>query len=134
MDEAHYMASLVHNIATVARLDAAETALQRNDVDLNALVLQDIGRHRPIARQAGVAIESAVPPEPVIVQADVTLIEQAVSNVAYNAVRYNRSGGHVTVILEPIPPDRFSLRVLDDGPGIDPGALSRLVERGARAD
>ncbi|WP_437537639.1 HAMP domain-containing sensor histidine kinase [Sorangium sp. So ce726] len=134
MDEAHYMASLVHNLATVARLDAAEAALQRSDVDLNALVLRVIGRHRPIARQAGVAIEGAVPPEPLIVQADVTLIEQAVSNVAYNAVRYNRPGGHVAVILEPTPPDRFSLRVLDDGPGIDPGALSRLVERGARAD
>ncbi|WP_437593581.1 sensor histidine kinase [Sorangium sp. So ce1000] len=134
MDEAHYMASLVHNLATVARLDAAEAALQRSDVDLNALVLRVIGRHRPIARQVGVVIEGAVPPNPLIVQADVTLIEQAVSNVAYNAVRYNRPGGHVAVVLEPTSSDRFSLRVLDDGPGIEPGALSRLVERGARAD
>ncbi|WP_437759544.1 ATP-binding protein [Sorangium sp. So ce1389] len=62
------------------------------------------------------------------------LTSKSNSNVACNAVRYNRSGGHVAVILEPTPSDRFSLRVLDDGPGIDPGALSRLVERGARAD
>ncbi|WP_437753949.1 sensor histidine kinase [Sorangium sp. So ce1389] len=134
MDETHYMASLLHNLATVARLDAAEAALQRSEVDLNALVLRVIGRHRPIARQAGVAIEGAVPAEPLVVQADVTLIEQAVSNVAYNAVRYNRPGGHVAVILEPAAPDRFSLRVIDDGPGIDPAALSKLVARGARAD
>jgi len=124
----------VHNLGIVARLETAEAKLQPSAVELDALVARVVGRHRPIARQLEIALESAVPEEPVTIQADVTLLEQAVSNVVYNAIRYNRAGGHVAVILERAPPGRFVLRVIDDGPGIAAEQLSKLVERGARGD
>lgn len=133
MNEAHYMASLVHNLTAAARLQAAEVTLQPSRVDLGALVERVIGRHRPIARQLDVSLEIAVPDEPLIISADVTLIEQAVSNVTYNAVRYNHPGGHVALVLERDGAS-FTLRVIDDGPGIAAEALSRLVERGYRGD
>jgi two-component system, OmpR family, sensor histidine kinase BaeS len=63
-----------------------------------------------------------------------TLLEQAVSNVTYNAVRYNRPGGHVALVLEQTDAKGFTLRIMDDGPGIAPEQLSRLVERGYRGD
>ncbi len=132
MDEAHYMASLMHNLAVAARLEAAEVKLQRSEVNLNALVARVIGRHAPIARELEISLESAVPPEPIEVWADVTLLEQAVSNVVYNAIRYNRSGGHVAVILERTSEDAFCLQVIDDGPGIAAEELSKLAERGFR--
>ncbi|TKD06620.1 sensor histidine kinase [Polyangium fumosum] len=135
MDEAHYMASLVHNLAATARLEAADVNLQRSEVDLETLVKRVVGRHKPIAKQLGVSIETAVPGEPVTVSADVTLLEQAISNVTYNAVRYNRSGGHVAVILERVAKEAvFRLRVVDDGPGIPEAELSRLAERGFRGN
>ncbi|MDI3283728.1 HAMP domain-containing sensor histidine kinase [Polyangium sp. 15x6] len=134
MDEAHYMASLVHNLAATARLEAADVTLQRCEVDLEALVKRVVGRHRPIAKQLGVSIETAVPGEPVTVSADVTLLEQAISNVTYNAVRYNRPGGHVAVILDRVANELFRLRVVDDGPGIPEAELSRLAERGFRGN
>jgi two-component system sensor histidine kinase BaeS len=132
MDEAHYMASLVHNLAVTARLEAADVELQRTEIDLNGVLQRVIGRHRLIARELGVELESAVPEGATLVSADVTLIEQAVSNVTYNAIRYNRAGGHVAVILEPTAQDRFCISVIDDGPGIPDAELSRLSERGAR--
>ena len=134
MDEAHYLASLVHNLAAVARLDAIEGPPTRAPVDLNALVLRVVARHRPIARQRGVTIEYALPDETVRFDADVTLLEQAVSNVTYNAVRYNREGGHVAVVLDALGGGRFVLRVLDDGPGIEPAMRARMFERGARTE
>lgn len=132
--EAHYMAALIHNLGAAARLEAGEPAMQRATVDLNALVERCTSRHRPIARQLGVALESAVPEEPVRVEGDVTLIEQAVSNVVYNAVRYNSRDGHVAVVLERTPGEAFRLRVLDDGPGIAENELSRILERRVRGD
>ncbi|MDI1445149.1 HAMP domain-containing sensor histidine kinase [Polyangium sp. 6x1] len=134
MDEAHYMASLVHNLAATARLEAADVKLQRSEVDLETLVKRVVGRHRPIAKQLGVSIETAVPGEPVTVSADVTLLEQAISNVTYNAIRYNGPGGHVAVILERVAKEAFRLRVVDDGPGIPEAELSRLAERGFRGN
>jgi signal transduction histidine kinase len=133
MNEAHYLASLVHNLGAVARLDGAEAALQPGRVDLEALVARVVSRHAPVAAERGITIESATPPDPAWTRADVTLLEQAVSNVTYNAVRYNRPGGHVAVILE-AEGGRFSLRVLDDGPGIPEAELSMIVQRGHRGN
>ncbi|WNG33021.1 HAMP domain-containing histidine kinase [Archangium violaceum] len=132
--ESHYMAALIHNLGAAARLEAGEPSLQRAPVDLNALVERCMSRHRPIARQLGVALECAVPESPVVVEGDVTLIEQAVSNVIYNAMRYNSREGHVAVVLERTHGETFRLRVLDDGPGIPESELSRIVERRVRGD
>ncbi|SEL02886.1 Signal transduction histidine kinase [Stigmatella aurantiaca] len=132
--EAHYMAALIHNLGAAARLEAGEPSVQRGPVNLNALVERCVGRHRPIARQQGVQLDYAVPELPVSLSGDDTLIEQAVSNVIYNAVRYNARGGHVAVVLDRQPGPAFRLRVLDDGPGIPEGELSRLVERRVRGD
>ena len=134
MDEAHYIGALMHNLGAAAKLDASELTLQRSAVELGALVMRVLGRHRPIAQQHGVAIDAAVPDHAVYAQADLTLLEQAVSNVVYNAVRHNRAGGHVAIVLHASGDDHFCIQVLDDGPGVPPELLTRLTERGFRSD
>jgi signal transduction histidine kinase len=134
MDEAHYMASLMHNLAAAARLQAGEAKLQRSKVEMGTLIARVVGRHRPISRERGVSLESACPEQPVHAFADITLLEQAISNITYNAVRYNRAGGHVAVILEAGSSDRFCVRVVDDGPGIPADLLAKIAERGVRGD
>ncbi len=132
MTEAHYMASLLHNLGVAAKLDAGEREIVRTPVDLNALVARVVGRHAPIAEQLGVSLDRAVPEEAVLLQGDVTLLEQAVSNIVHNAVRYNHAGGHVAVTLERGEASGVRLRVVDDGPGIPAAERSKLCARGAR--
>lgn len=136
IDEAHYLGALIHNLAMAAKLEVAEAAPQTAPVDLCALVERVVMRHRAIARSLEVAMDHAVPVEPVIAGGDVTMLEQAVTNLVYNAIRHNRRGGHVAIILE--HDERvgqvagFALRVIDDGPGVADDELARLVERGFR--
>ncbi|MCP3099418.1 ATP-binding protein [Myxococcus sp. K15C18031901] len=134
MNEAHYMASLVHNLAAATRLEAGAPHVQHAPVDLNEVVARVLSRHQPIARQQHIALERGVPGTPVMVMGDVTLIEQAVSNVVGNGVRYGKEGGHVAVVLETSRQGRFQLRVLDDGPGISEEERTRLLERGFRTN
>ncbi len=134
MSEAHYMASLVHNLSAAARLEAGAPEVQRAPVDLNALIARVIGRHQPIARQQQISLESGVPATTAWVLGDVTLIEQAVSNVVFNGIRYGREGGHVAVVLETTRQGKFHLRVIDDGPGIPEEERSRLLERWYRGN
>ncbi len=132
-EEAHYMASLVHNLGAAAKLEAGEPHVERHPVNLNEVVDRAVARHRPIAGPRRVEIGSAVPERALWAIGDVTLVEQAVSNLIHNAVRYNNPGGHVAVVLEPAD-GRFRLRVFDDGPGVPEEALARLTERSYRAD
>ncbi|WP_224246093.1 sensor histidine kinase [Hyalangium gracile] len=134
MSEAHYMASLVHNLSAAARLEAGAPEAQQAPVDLNALIARVVGRHQPIARQQQISLESGVPAASTWVRGDVTLIEQAVSNVVFNGIRYGREGGHVAVVLETTRQGRFHLRVIDDGPGIPEEERSRLLERRFRGN
>jgi signal transduction histidine kinase len=133
LEEAHYMASLVRNLGTAAKLETEDEAPRRDPVDLVALCERVFARHLPVAREKGVALEPVLPGEPVMLRGDGTLIEQAVSNLVHNAVRYVERGGRVLIVLS-VEAGRFCLRVLDDGPGIPPDQLQRLTERRWRAD
>jgi signal transduction histidine kinase len=133
-EEAHYLASLVQNLGVAAKLDAGAPHVVLHDVALVPLVERVVARHARLAAQRGLELAHAVPAEGVTVRGDVTLLEQAVSNLVHNAVRYAEPGGHVAVVLEHTGPARFELRVLDDGPGVSEALLARLGERGFRTD
>ncbi|MDA1306626.1 MAG: HAMP domain-containing sensor histidine kinase [Acidobacteria bacterium] len=127
MREAHYMGSLLRNLAAASRLDGG-VALDLRPLDLNAVVERVIARHQPLARASGVDLNMAVPTAPTIGTADATLAEQAIGNLVDNAVRYNTSGGHVAVVLDHTP-EGFTLRVSDDGAGVDEAELPLLATR-----
>jgi len=129
LEESHYLAALVQNLSAAAKLDAGAPHVLRHPVDLCGVVERVVLRHRPIAAQRGIAIEHAVPEKPLHVMGDVTLVEQAVGNLVHNAVRYNREGGHVAIVLDRDGPSGFVLRVSDDGPGIAEAELARITER-----
>jgi signal transduction histidine kinase len=136
LEESHYLSSLLQNLAVAAKLEGGEPLMAHHPVDLNALVERAVSRQRPIARQRSISVEFAVPESPVWIAGDVTFVEQMLSNVIHNAVRYNHDGGHVAVLLEERGEQRteFALRVVDDGPGIPEELCDRVVERSFRTD
>jgi two-component system, OmpR family, sensor histidine kinase BaeS len=135
--EVHYIGSLLRNLSTVAKLDATESdtnlRVQHESVDLGGTVERVVARHKPVATQAGVVINSGVPDAIVYVVGDVTLIEQALNNLVSNAIRYNNPGGHVAVTLHHSA-STFELQVLDDGDGVDEDELDQLLHRGYRSN
>lgn len=129
LEEAHYLGSLLRNLSAAARLDAGEPMLARHRFDLRALIERVASRHQPVARERGVELAHAVPEAEIAVVADSTLVEQAVSNLVHNAIRYNQRGGHVALVLDEEPEGRFAIRVVDDGPGIPAEELAHVSER-----
>lgn len=127
--ETPYMASLLRNLAVATKLGDTSAPLAEGPVDLSALVERVIGRHRPIARATSVGLDYAVPDAALVVQTDATLLEQALSNLVDNAVRYNAAGGHVAVVLDGVGSDGFVLSVTDDGVGVSDEELAHLTTR-----
>ena len=129
LEEAHYLGSLLRNLSAAARLQAGEPMLARHRFDLRALIERVASRHQPVARERGVELAHAIPEAEIAVVADSTLVEQAVSNLVHNAIRYNQRGGHVALVLEEESEGRFAIRVVDDGPGIPAEELAHVSER-----
>jgi signal transduction histidine kinase len=135
IEESQYLGSLLHNLNAAARLEATEGLGHRDTIDLNRLVERVVDRHRPVATRKGIGLEVALPEATVELRGDLTLLEQALGNLVQNAVRYNRSGGHVAVVLRG-DRDAWTLEVVDDGPGIPEADRERVLQpsfRGSEA-
>jgi len=128
VQEAHYMGSLLRNLGAATKLDESSAPIVLAPVDVSALVDRVVARHRPIARVSGVELNVAVPDPPLVAPSDHTLLEQALSNLVDNAIRYNHAGGHVAVLLDRAG-DGFVLSVADDGPGVTDEDLAQLTTR-----
>jgi signal transduction histidine kinase len=126
--ETHDVAVRLGNLIAAVRLRSSLEVPGRVSLDLGDLVERVAGRFDLFARASVVSLAVVVPPEPVPVDGESALLEQAIGNVVDNAIRYNRPGGRVTVELR--PPDaerRFALRVVDDGPGVSADVFKGLA-------
>lgn len=136
LEEIQYVAALVSNVGAQARLESGDVRRGMHRVSLNDVVTRVASRHEEMARQKGIEFNWATPSEPVEVEADSTLVEQAVSNCVQNAVQYNVDGGHVALVLDRQEAEgggeEFEIRVEDDGPGVPEEMLERLTERSVR--
>lgn len=72
-------------------------------------------------------------PGPVWVKADPQRIEQVMTNLIENALKYGNENGQVMVSLDE-EKKHILISIRDDGPGIPPEHLSRIFERFYRVD
>lgn len=128
LGETHDLGARVENLIAVSKLRAAGGAPDRGRVDLNGLVTRIVDRHAAVARAAGVSMKTALPDTPVVIDANAQLIERAVSNILDNAIRYNKSGGNVTIGLSrEATGRRFRLWMADTGRGVSEESFKGLT-------
>lgn len=129
IEETQYVSSMIANVGIVARLEAGDSAVERHPVDLCDVVERVGTRFEPLAAQQEIEFNWAVPDGSLEVEADSTLVEQAVGNCVQNAIEYNDDGGHVGLVLDRREGDGFAIRIVDDGPGVPEEIVDRLTER-----
>ncbi|NOY45425.1 MAG: HAMP domain-containing protein [Deltaproteobacteria bacterium] len=125
------LAAMVEELLRLSRLENGVGPLDREEVDLAFVAAEAAALHRPAAEAKDVALEVRQA-GPVQVRGDPGLLEEAVSNLVENAVRYTPSGGRVevTVRRDPSP----VVEVTDTGPGIPPEHLTCIFERFQRVE
>lgn len=128
--EAHYLATLIANLGVVARLDRPDPIVQKRSIDLREVIERVAARHEPLARAKGLSLEHAVPDAPCTIDGDDLLLERALGNLVHNAIRHHklRDGGegHVALVLA-VEDHGLTIRVVDDGTGLDDATLRSLV-------
>ena len=100
-------------------------------IDLHDLARAVTGEFAMMASRAGVSLEFDPSAYPVAIETQKALAGELLSNIMDNAIRYNRSGGHVSVSTL-IQGDRGKIVVEDDGPGIAQADRERAFMRFVR--
>lgn len=72
--------------------------------------------------------------EPIYVFADKERIQQALTNLIVNSIKYGREKGTTEVTIEKLLKNKFIVRVTDNGEGIEKTNLKRVFERFYRVD
>jgi len=126
------MTQLVSELLTLARADAGQQLLTREELDLGELVSSVVQAMQPLALQRGVQLAEHTQPR-VTISGDQTRLSQLLINLVDNAVRYTSSGGNVNLAVRE-QAGWAELRVEDTGIGIAAEHLPHLFERFYRAD
>lgn len=119
---------LAQNLLDLSKFDAGLADLRLQTMDLRQLTEDVADDARAAGARKGVAVDYEPPPTPVTAAADPRRLEQALSNVMLNAVKFTPAGGHVTVSLG-YSGNRATISVRDDGPGIPVEELPHIFER-----
>ncbi|HKK11498.1 MAG TPA: ATP-binding protein [Flavobacteriaceae bacterium] len=72
--------------------------------------------------------------EPIMVKADKERIQQVLTNLIVNSIKYGRSKGTTEISIENLIKNKVIVRVTDNGEGISNENLPRLFERFYRVD
>jgi two-component system phosphate regulon sensor histidine kinase PhoR len=123
---------LIEDLLIVSELESGCVKLNVQPVALSAVVAKVFEDFRPTAAAAGVELRAAVPE--VALKADAGRLEQVLTNLVDNAIKYGREGGLVIVEARPAPDGFLEICVRDRGPGIAAADLPRLFERFYRVD
>jgi signal transduction histidine kinase len=120
-------ARLIDDLLDISRISTGKLELHLDNIDLAEVVLTTVEALRIPARDKQITLQTRVSGDSCLVRGDRSRLQQVVSNLVQNAVKFTPEAGNVTVELEPAG-DRVVLRVIDTGKGIRPDALDEIFE------
>jgi len=124
---------LVEDLLELSRIESKQFKPTSQPVDIVEQAEQVLTLFREAADKKRLTMTLVAPPTPSIAHADKRAVEQVLTNLIENAVKYCRESVSVTVRIAERE-GMFRVSVEDTGPGIDPKHLPRLFERFYRAD
>ena len=133
LEQNRLLTRLVDDLRTLAMADAGQLTLERTPADLGELVRQVVERFQPQADRQGVKLELAMPGKTPLVSVDAIRVEQILTNVLSNGLRYTPQGGTIWVNVQGKGPEVI-VTVRDSGPGIPEESLPFVFERFYRVD
>jgi two-component system sensor histidine kinase BaeS len=132
-DETARLERLIGDLLDLARLEGGGGTLRIDAVPVAQLFDRVIARHERASAEAGVTIVTAIDPGAESVEADRDRLEQALQNLAANAIRYAPAGSTIRLTAR-AENGAVTVSVEDEGEGIAPEHLPHVFDRFYKAD
>lgn len=139
IDETNRLTSLVNDMLDISKLESGNITVNKETLNLTALISASMERYRKLKEQDGYDIEFIPDGGDVFVFTDRTLFLQAFYNLVNNAVTHTGADKKVTVYQsvtkdESGRPERVTISVKDTGEGIEADKLPLIWERYYKVD
>lgn len=131
--EVDRLAQMVDELGELSLIETGQVALEREPVNVVALIERAAERLEAQAVRAGLGLLLEVPdnlPQP---PGDARRLEQVLVNLMHNAIKFTAAGGSVTLAAK-VEDERVVISVADTGTGIAQDELERIFERFYKVD
>jgi two-component system phosphate regulon sensor histidine kinase PhoR len=130
---------LISDLLDSAAIEAGKFKLKISKVDINEIINNVVTFLSRWAKTKDISMQTDLPPGSEVLEMDKDRIEQVLTNLISNAVKFTPEGGKIlisSIVREPteqIPQGAIEISVRDSGPGIAPGDIERIFEKFERA-
>lgn len=131
--ETRALSRLIEDLRVLSLAEAGELPLAREPVSINDLLSDVQTSFSGQAEAAGVALRVELPPEVLSVSGDAGRLDQVLSNLVGNALRFTPAGGEIVLAARPVS-QGAELTVRDTGQGIAEQDLPYVFDRFWRGD
>jgi PAS domain S-box-containing protein len=122
------MNRLIQDLLDVERIDQGRLAVEPRPETMVAIVRDAVDMLRPLADAQALVLESEIADDLPKVLADPPRIQQVLSNLIGNAIKFTPRGGRIILRANPESAE-VRLAVIDTGPGIPPDQLPHVFGR-----
>jgi len=126
---------IVKDLDMITKLETGDLNLEKNEFDVIELIQNvfDLLEMRAAKKQITLTFDMEYP-NPIKVMGDAEKIQQVVSNLLVNSIKYGNTNGTTEVSVENLIKNKVIVRVTDNGEGIPKPHIPRLFERFYRVD
>jgi signal transduction histidine kinase len=128
-----HMTRLIDDLVDVARVNLNSLTLRKERVELAEVLNAAVETSRPLIEASDIGFHVTEPPEPVYIEADLTRLAQAISNLLNNAAKFTERGGGIWLQARAHGGEAV-VSVRDTGIGISAEALPDIFEMFHQAD
>jgi two-component system, sensor histidine kinase and response regulator len=125
---AKQMGRLIRDLLDVSSIEAGRLRFEFSDHDPVVLLAEAVNLLAPLAAQKAITVETVVATHVALVRCDRDRIQQVLSNLIGNAIKFTPEAGRLTLSAVSAG-DEVTFLVSDNGPGISDEALPRIFDR-----
>ena len=123
-DQLKKLEIMVEKLLETASIDTDKLVLEKEAVNLISLLKNLVEKHKMICPQKAISFESEM--EQLSFSADVFHLENAISNLIDNAVKY---GGDVIAVTVDYAKNQIQIKVQDNGMGIEKSQREKIFDK-----
>jgi signal transduction histidine kinase len=130
-----HLLGLVNDLLDLSKVEAGRMAVEREDVEVNALVTDIVASFQTRVAELPVALEANLPEGTAFVETDRTKLRQILTNLIDNALKFTHEGSvTVGVSVDDATRRLTSIAVRDTGIGIDERRRDAIFEAFEQAE
>lgn len=124
---------LLMGLFDYAKLESADFALQKEEVDMSEFLRQELIVWIPELDARHFTYEANIPESSMLLQIDVAQMKRVFANLFINAMKYNPEGTMISLTLKKVE-GSYEITFSDDGVGMDEQYARNIFEPFSRPD